>query len=351
MIECPNQVLIRSVGGYALRSVNMLLGAYSSGKTSNAIDLVVSAAEYYRARGMRDHVAVYATYEESPDDILCRLWCRSCFVPEPEQRGATVAQLYRGEQGGFSRRGSLLAYEVEHYRPGGILLNQFGTDRPGEAERFELGRSTIAQHVELLDLSGMNAMTAGAGSPTELIGRLNRIRDQGRRIGLVVVDHVLEASDRWVRSEHKGDMANLRHCIQHWITDARDRIAREFGPAVWLLHHYSAQYEQKPVEFRFHHSMAAECKTVGRSLEQCLCLSPYDRPRGVGVAHNSKVRRSRSAPAFTLLAMTPFQRTISNPAFAYSPDEQTLEAAEFTEAPNPGPAAARPNGAPGAAYI
>jgi len=260
-------------GGHAGGELYVLLGPQKAGKTFEAVELCVGAAEHFHATaapGEAPRTAVLVTFELSFRELRYRVLARGADVMQT--RLAKEINPRKGSD--YSSRGALLPYEEEMYRRRGLL--DFAS-LPGERERIARFNETAGRLVRVIDASGKDGnRNVGYGGVDEIAGLLRQLEAEGRPPGLLVVDYINKAVRRQLGAQGKDDDRFVRPAILRFITEAIDKVAAPFDIPVWLLQQYSAEGQEAKPTKKLRATNAAEARTVGENANAVFCMGTRD---------------------------------------------------------------------------
>jgi len=311
-------------GGHAPRETYGVLGAFGSGKTTLAIELVAYSGLYQQELESQVKKKQRENPGENIPDYLpgdCYMFHYECGGDEIKTRlWSLVAEISRNSLEEFdysklSSTGSLKKYELERWsetiQKNGILSVL------GEKERLLEAQRKIRRNMWFVDMSGVpNNPKQGTGYVPEISDiiarhqmKLNRLaRDEALKNGknpdlvpkhhvsVVVIDYAGLCCRRHLRANNLPDQ-KLRHLVSEFGDQCRIHIADRFNTPVWIMHQLSGEANKRTHATKQVHADAAESKGFAENLWFCFTLGTKDETHNVLYFNCSKARRSPGGKA------------------------------------------------------
>ncbi|MHB1035005.1 MAG: AAA family ATPase [Pirellulales bacterium] len=281
-------------GGHVPGEVCLYLGAYSTGKSTFAMQMGVDASitdyEAWELGGREGPLKVtyLVTYEDGANEIRLRALAHHAEI----SRETLIRQSRHLVT--FSTSDRLNPYELSKYR----AQLAAGEVVPGEQERYLAARSTLRRNWRILDLSGKsdNSPGIGSGLQEEIYAAIQRdmadLRSRGRNVecGTVIVDYVGAAVRRHM--EVNGiNYDNMRHFINEFPDHMKKIVLQPLHACGHLFHQFDTKVQQYKEGKVGSHADSAEGKAIGESCDFCFNFSKPD-DQGLMVFSCSKARRS-----------------------------------------------------------
>jgi hypothetical protein len=265
---------------------NGLLGVYGSGKTTQMCHLAMKNAQNYYTQSLRLNVpkklSVFGSYEEPETKLRPRIWSYAAQIKRDKIEKMNWSLLTT--QANLSDDDRRLA--------GGGSAGQIIAS---EQDRYDMARPVMNECFMLLDMSGSERYpNAGRGGVPELVGALERIRDERQQeIGTVHLDYAGLLCTRYMEANDE-DPDRLRYHLRRLGDQLRQQIAEKFQCTVWLAHQFNGDQNKRAPTTLLHHSDAAESKAFAENLAACGCLGVKDKQTGCLLLNWSKVRYHES---------------------------------------------------------
>jgi hypothetical protein len=284
--------------GQAPGEVYGVLGAYGSGKTTLAVQLVCQTAKTELlavdsgAKPLEKlrHAFLFH-YEASRDEICVRLLSHAAQIPQDK--------IQQWGKYPLSRAGHLDDYEKMRFAS---QIEKLGIEKiAGESERLARARLRLQRNVLTADMSGPPGRPAqGSGHIGEIAIELARNARLGRKPGIVVIDYAGVCCDRYLASRNLPYGA-LRHLLKQFASECRRQIAAPFETPVWIMHQLSGEANSRTHATKQHHTSAADCKSFAENLDFAFNLGTKDETHGALYFTNSKARRCRTGEPVLLV--------------------------------------------------
>lgn len=292
--------LDRRINGQVRGTCNAILGPTGGGKTTFAISKAVGSArqawieaQQLRAAGVQavPELVVLVTSEESADLLKPRLQSAAFSIPRQ-----TLEQLTDWRQLSSALSG-LREYErdlteAQRYGPLGAVGGIPQIDVLSERERYELHSDWFNQCCVVIDLSGSaEHPNAGSGFIPEIATILERLcESRGQRIREVIIDWAGAVCERYIQTNSKLRMDDMRHLLNAFGDECKRRIAINFNCVVWVTHQLKAALGKAMPSKLMHHSEAAESAGFAVHMATVGCLGTEDKRTGVRMLNFSKTR-------------------------------------------------------------
>lgn len=303
-------------GGHAGKEVYGVLGAFGSGKTAMAMQLVAGGAMYQLEERHKDpgyipkHWYMF-TYEATRDECRLRLWSQQCSVDHHEleefswDKMSSIADGYN----------SLKPYEKEYW-DNSLKANPNGLVQ-GELERINEKLPLFRQNLWIIDMSGVpENPKRGTGYVPEIASIIeNDLRKRKEKDGLdhkvggVAIDYAGLCCKRYI-NEHNKSYDNLRHFISEFGMKCKQLIAVPQDCPVWVFHQLSGEAQKRTHAVKQHYSDAAETKSFAENLVFCFALGTKDPEYGALSFVCSKARRAEIGPSPLLIMEGKYFRLI-----------------------------------------
>jgi RecA/RadA recombinase len=269
-----------------------ILGPYGSCKTTLAVQLVVETARTfqadYKANGGKKKMAFIVSYEARRPELQSRCLGYGAFIKREVIE--TMDDAEGTVRDHLSSTGNLRSYEKKRFRS----KIKRGKKVPGEYERAMRHIRLADDHIGLLDLTGYDDHTRGAGSGgiAEIAQTLNLFMRQypDRECGMVIIDYVGILVDRYMDANEISE-ERRRGLIKTAPNRVKKKIADSFNCPVWLMHQLSGDANSRGEGARMHHTDAAECKAFAENLDFAFVLGAQSAD-GMCTMSNTKHRRA-----------------------------------------------------------
>jgi hypothetical protein len=330
-------------GGHAGGEVYGILGAFGSGKTSLAVQLLYNSALYQQndakkrndlasVPGAPDEGVTYYpkecyifSYEATKDEIRMRLWSSSCNIEHGILEEFDRSKLSSNKNG----YNSLKDYEKELYKETAKAGHQDLI--LGELERLESTVPMLRRNLWVLDMSGTDDNPKrGTGYVPEIrqiidadLERKSRKSGRKHEVGLVVVDYAGLVAWRHI-GEHSIEATELRHYIGRFGDACKKQLAVPLGCPIWIFHQLTGEANKRTHKVQQHYTDAAESKGFAENLAFCFALGTKDEETNTLLFSCSKARRAQIGHPPTLVLEGDFFRLAESKEFTFDTKLRTF---------------------------
>jgi RecA/RadA recombinase len=285
-------------GGHAAGETYGILGAFGSGKTTLALQLLAESAKYQQGQRDSDKDGLeiagdcyYFHYECTSDEIRPRLWSYVGEIDRDKIEEFDVSKLTR-------RGGQMEPYEIERFKQTSSLVGLETMD--GEFERLERALRHIRQNMWLIDMSGNpKSPKRGTGYVAEIADIIEEhqrkltIKDGWKhKVSIIVIDYAGLCSKRYMKAMNYNE-SRLRHLVGDFGDECHGKLAVPFHTPVWIMHQLSGQANKRTFHTKQTHGDAAESASFAENLWFCFSLGTKDDVTGVVRFNVSKARRTK----------------------------------------------------------
>lgn len=249
-------------GGQAAGEVYGFTAPYGVCKTTQTVKLLTDTALLYQSRWMESGKTlplpiVYGVfYEEAQLSLRQRVlsYCGKVDKASIEARDwkATMSS---------SKLNNYKPYERSRFKS----LFDAGMKPPGELERIRVAMRQVNRNVRLIDFTGARADFRDPAK--NLVDGIVSVITQDQAscgnpgVGLVVVDYVGAAADRWCDAHNKDPDRQLRLAIAKFPLRAQNKIAAPYSCPVWLMHQASTEANSRSAGVRPTITEVSECRS------------------------------------------------------------------------------------------
>jgi hypothetical protein len=278
-------------GGQAPGEVYVVLGPTGLGKTTQGIMLTTQTARvwnkaFYDKIIDKPRVSCFFSWEQDLDRLRLRFWSYAAVVD------SSRLELYADEAVELSTTGKLEKYELEDFAE---EIKKWGgpSKYPGERERLAAAMEELNETVRIHDFSGAaENPRLGEGGIDEVAAVLRSIQQEGREIGVVVLDYA-GASVRRMLAARGEDPSNMRHYLANYCNECRFKIAIPFGCPVWVMHQLNTEANKRVATAEQHHSYASECGNFAENAWFAFVFSTKDKVNNTCRLYCTKERRAK----------------------------------------------------------
>lgn len=308
-------------GGHAAGEVYGVLGAYASGKTSLAVQIVYNTAKVQQELAcVTEGETIYPkecylfTYEATSDEIRMRLWSNACSI----EHGI----LEEFDWNKLSTKGNLKPYELELFKD---RIKAGHKDQIlGEYERLKATEPMLRKNLWVLDMSGTGKNPKrGTGYVPEIrqiidadLQRKSRASGRKHEVGVIVIDYAGLAAWRYI-GEHGVEATELRHYIGRFGDCCKKELAVPLNAPVWVFHQLTGEANKRTHKVQQHYTDAAESKGFAENLAFCFALGTKDDETNTLLFSCSKARRAQVGHPPTLVIEGDFFRLTESKQFTY----------------------------------
>lgn len=309
-------------GGHAPGEVYGVLGAYGSGKTCLAVQIVYNTAKTQLEMActttdeeVHPRECYLFSYEATGDEIRMRLWSSACSI----EHGI----IEEFDENKLSTKGHLKPYELELFQD---RIKAGHADLiPGERERLEAQKPFFRKNLWVLDMSGTgNNPKRGTGYVSEIrqiidadLQRKSRASGRKHEVGVIVIDYAGLVAWRHI-AEHGVEVAELRHYIGRFGDCCKKELAVPLVCPVWVFHQLTGEANKRTHKVQQHYTDAAESKGFAENLAFCFALGTKDEENNTLLFSCSKARRAQIGHPPTLVIEGDFFRLAESKQFTYN---------------------------------
>ena len=308
-------------GGHAPGEVYGVLGAYASGKTSLAVQIVYNTAKVQQELAcITEGETIYPkecylfTYEATGDEIRMRLWASACSI----EHG--ILEEFDWDK--LSTKGNLKPYELELYKD--RIKSGHKDQILGEYERLKATEPMLRKNLWVLDMSGTGKNPKrGTGYVSEIrqiidadLQRKSRASGRKHEVGVIVIDYAGLAAWRHI-GEHGVEATELRHYIGRFGDCCKKELAVPLNTPVWVFHQLTGEANKRTHKVQQHYTDAAESKGFAENLAFCFALGTKDEETNTLLFSCSKARRAQIGHPPTLVIEGDFFRLAESKQFTY----------------------------------
>lgn len=292
--------------GWAPGEVYGIVGAFGSGKTTLAVQLLYQGAlaEAAHAAHLASKGEVYKPghwllfhYEAGRQEMQNRLICHAA---EVNRDSLDKFHPVHNKLSTSAELSSIKEYEKKLFAD--KILKSGLESVPGEKERIAAVRQLINERVHLVDMScPPEAPTRGTGGPMEIAALVEQAKRQGMdKISGVIVDYVGLCAKRYLRSSG-GDQAYLRHGVGDFGDEMHRLVASPHGCCVWCMHQLNGEANKMSPHKPATHADAAEARNFAENMWFAFALGIKHEESSCCLLTRSKSRRAGSSGVGTVL--------------------------------------------------
>jgi hypothetical protein len=272
LIKTPTNITFvdTMIGGDVPGETYGVLGAFKSGKTTLAIQLVAGAAEYELNRASevekaggpyRPRIAHLFHYEAGSDEMRKRLISNVACISRQTVEKWKIEPL--------SHMGALKPYEKALFKK--EIQKDGSAHVLGEYERYQQCKELLKK-IMLHDMSGpKDDPKRGSRGLAEIAERLAASVRAGYDPGRVVIDYFQLCIRRLV-NENGLRPEQLYALMSSFCHDCLRQIAIPFNCPVWIMGQLSGQANKRTSATRQHHTEAAGTTSFAENLWFCFTL-------------------------------------------------------------------------------
>lgn len=315
-------------GGHAPCEVYGVLGAFASGKTSLAVQIVAQCAlgqqqyadDLNKEAVNKDEVhypkeCYIFPYEATGDEVRMRMWSSVCTIKHEALEDFQWDKLSTSDK--------LKDYELEYYdnrKKAGMKDKILG-----ERERLEHMLPLLRRNIWVIDMTGTadNNTKRGTGYVKEIrqiieadLHRKEQKSGRKHEVGVIVIDYAGLAARRYM-TEHDISDDELRHYISRFGYECKRELAVPLNCPVWVFHQLTGEANKRTSAVQQHYTDAAESKSFAENLAFCFALGTKDEEHNTLLFSCSKARRAKIGNPPTLVMEGEFFRLAESKNFFY----------------------------------
>lgn len=265
------------------------LGAVNSGKTTFAVDVVVSRVKYEQLAAKKEkrkpRVLYFYCYEESRQ-VLAQIIARASNI-----MSSSVQEFLE-----TGNRGVLSSKERGDYKPYEKRWRKLGKVRPnGELERLEIAYSMLSSGLRFVSMSTedpANAEYCEAFVDGLYDHFVADLANTNAKPDMVVIDHASAMVDRYMDANNLK-VAEKNTILKRTGRSLRDLIAAPYLVPVWCLHQLGSEENKRPPGTVPDVASGADCRMMHEYFSFAIQSSRLIDPEKVGVVALGKKRRMK----------------------------------------------------------
>lgn len=267
--------------------VNAILGPTGVGKTTLAVQILVSSAKHeYYADDENCGIYIYFGYEDNASEIMRKIISYTAKIKRERLNSISSSNE-------LSTTDNLQPYEASFY------MSNIDAPRRGEKERFDIVRPFLDRCIRVFNYSGAGGAgqkVFGHGGIPEIRDHLNLLQQNEQKpIRMVVIDWAGMAVKRYLQKLGRAIDKNLTLELESFIDRVHYEISAPLNCIVFVVHQLKGAVSRQSPTSHVSHADAAWCSSFAVNAWNVVCLGTKDQESSAFTMAWTKTRRSASA--------------------------------------------------------